>query len=96
MSARILGEKNGMSRSEVAQEVDRRRGNLQEYLVSPSCTNQNPSRTRRKLPPASPGSHVYSPDAVSKFAGFRLHILVLILYAQTRELPLFPTEYWYL
>jgi hypothetical protein len=93
MSARILGEKNGMSRSEVAQEVNRRRGDLQEYLVSPSCTNQNPSRAHRKLPPpAPPGSHVYSPDAVSKFAGFRLCILVSILYAKTRELPLLPTE----
>jgi hypothetical protein len=30
MSARILGEHNDMTRSEVAQEVDRRRGGLQE------------------------------------------------------------------
>ena len=30
MSARILGENNNMTRSEVAQEVDRRRGDLQE------------------------------------------------------------------
>ncbi len=31
MSARILGENNNMTRSEVAAEVDRRRGSLQEY-----------------------------------------------------------------
>jgi len=33
MSARILGENNNMTRSEVAAEVDTRRGALQEYLA---------------------------------------------------------------
>jgi hypothetical protein len=32
MSARILGDHNAMTRSEVAAEVDRRRGELQQYL----------------------------------------------------------------
>jgi len=32
MSARILGEQNNLTRSEVAQEVDSRRGGMQEYL----------------------------------------------------------------
>jgi hypothetical protein len=32
MSARILGEHNNMTRSQVAEEVDRRRGSLAEYL----------------------------------------------------------------
>jgi len=44
MSARILGEQNNMTRSEVAAEVDRRRGALQEYQVFPSCLAQNSSR----------------------------------------------------
>jgi hypothetical protein len=44
MSARILGEKNNMTRSEVAAEIDHRRGALQEYQVFPSCLTQNPSR----------------------------------------------------
>jgi hypothetical protein len=34
MSARILGENNNLTRSEVAAEVDTRRGALQEYLSS--------------------------------------------------------------
>jgi hypothetical protein len=34
MSARILGENNNLTRSEVAAEVDARRGALQEYLSS--------------------------------------------------------------
>jgi hypothetical protein len=42
MSARILGEQNNMTRSEVAAEVDRRRGALQESLVFPSCLARNP------------------------------------------------------
>ena len=66
MSARILGEHNNMIRSEVAQEVDRRRSAQRQYLtdnlsgdvqvvihqVSPSCRTQKPSRTRgrRALP----------------------------------------------
>lgn len=33
MSARILGEHNNLIRSEVAQEVDRRRGALRQYLT---------------------------------------------------------------
>ncbi len=49
MSARILGEQNNMTRSEVAAEVDRRRGALQDYQVSPSCLAQKPlARARRK------------------------------------------------
>jgi len=48
MSARILGEQNNMTRSEVAAEVDRRRGALQEYQVFPSCLPQNLSRAVQK------------------------------------------------
>jgi hypothetical protein len=44
MSARILGEQNNMTRSEVAAEVDRRRGALQKYQVFPSCLAKSPSR----------------------------------------------------
>jgi hypothetical protein len=37
MSLRILGEQNAMTRSEVATEVDRRRGDLQQYLNGFAC-----------------------------------------------------------
>jgi hypothetical protein len=33
MSARIIGEQNNLTRAEAAQEVDRRRGGLRQYLV---------------------------------------------------------------
>jgi hypothetical protein len=33
MSAQIIGEQNKLTRAEAAQEVDRRRGNLRQYLV---------------------------------------------------------------
>jgi hypothetical protein len=56
MSARVLGVHNDMTRGEVAQEVDRRRGAVQKYQVSPSCPPQNISRApeaglRSRRPP---------------------------------------------
>ena len=47
MSARILGENNNLTKSEVASEVDRRRGALRNYLSD---------RTRCLRPAASKNS----------------------------------------
>lgn len=33
MSARIIGEQNNLTRAEVAKQVDRRRGELRQYLA---------------------------------------------------------------
>ena len=68
MSARILGEQNNMTRSEVAAEVDRRRGALHEYLVFPSSLAQNISRARagnRRFP--SVENSLIPPQITSRF-----------------------------